>query len=76
MNEPMRNDFSYIERDFLQHCSGKLAEYYNAAWYGDDMTCNSSPEESVCRKIMVMIFNGAKLGDSYCCELIKYLYKT
>lgn len=23
-----------------------------------------------------MIFNGAKLGDVYCCELIKYLYKT
>lgn len=23
-----------------------------------------------------MIFNGAKLGDSYCRELIKYLYKT
>ncbi|MDE5893781.1 MAG: hypothetical protein K2H45_12745 [Acetatifactor sp.] len=76
VNEPMKNDFSYIERDFLQHCSGKLAEYYNAAWYGDDMTCSSSPEESVRRKIMVMIFNGAKLGDSYCCELIKYLYKT
>ena len=76
VNESMRQDFSYIERDFLKHCSDKLSEFYNAAWYGDDMTYDSSPEESVCRKIMVMIFNGAKLGDSYCHELIKYLYKT
>lgn len=76
VNEPMRNDFSHIERDFLQHCSGKLEEYYNAAWYGGDKSSDGSPEEYVRRKILVMIFNGAKLGDSYCCELIKYLYKT
>ena len=76
VNESMEYDFSYIEKDFLKHCSDKMAEYYNAAWYGDDMIYNCSPEESVRRKVMDMIFNGAKLGDSYCRELIKYLYKT
>ena len=76
VTESMEYDFSYIEKDFLKHCSDKMAEYYSAVWYGDDMIYNCSPEESVRRKVMDMIFNGAKLGDSYCRELIKYLYKT
>lgn len=76
INDSMRQDFPYIERDFIRHRSDKLAEYFNAAWYGGDMSCNSSPREAVNRRILTMIFNGAKLGDSYCRELIKYLYKT
>ncbi|MCM1119652.1 MAG: hypothetical protein NC543_09865 [bacterium] len=76
VNEPMEDDFALIEKDFLLHCSDKMAEYYNAAWYGGDMAYDSSPEEIVRRKLLVMIFNGAKLGDSYCRKLIKYLYKT
>lgn len=76
LNELMAEDFAQIEKDFLLHCSDKMNEYYNAAWFGGDMTCDSYPRESVRIKILVMIFNGAKLGDPYCRELIKYLYKT
>lgn len=76
LNEPMEEDFAYIEKDFLRHCSGKMGEYYNAARYGGDMTYDSSPEESVHIKILAMIFNGAKQGDPYCRELIRNLYKT
>lgn len=71
----MDSDFAVIEQDFLQHCSGKLHEFNDAGWYGEDERWNSAPGFAIKQRLVRLMYNGAKLGDSYCVELIKYLYK-
>ncbi len=72
----MEYDFALIEQDFLQHCSGKLQEFNEAGWYGEDERWTAAPKIALQKKMVRLMYNGAKLGDRYCVELIKYLYKT
>lgn len=71
----MELDFALIEQDFLQHCSGKLQEFNEAGWYGEDERWTAAPKIALQKKLLRLMYNGAKLGDRYCVELIKYLYK-
>lgn len=72
----MEYDFALIEQDFLLHCSGKLQEFNEAGWYGEDERWTAAPKIALQKKMVRLMYNGAKLGDRYCVELIKYLYKT
>lgn len=71
----MELDFTVIEQDFLKHCNGRLQEFNDAGWYGEDEHWNYDPEFALKKKLLRLMYNGAKLGDNYCVELIKYLYK-
>lgn len=75
LTDKMDWDFPYIERDFLMHHYERLQEFYHSAWYGNDSAKDSSPAESLEKKILAMLYNGAKLGDEYCVALIKNLYR-
>ena len=72
----MEIDFPLIEQDFIRHCSDSLAEFNIAGWYGEDEHWNDSPKNALQKKILRLLYNGAKLGNTYCIELIKNLYKT
>lgn len=71
----MELDFIAIEQDFLKHCSGRLQEFNNAGWYGENECWENEPEYALKKKMLRLMYNGAKLNDPYCVELIKYLYK-
>ena len=45
----MELDFALIEQDFLQHCSGKLQEFNETGWYGEDerWTAAQSGEKAI-----------------------------
>ena len=72
----MSNDFAIIEQDFLKNCRSKLDEFRQAGWYGDKSFQTSKPIDAIQNRILRLIYNGAKLGDEYCIELIKNLYKV
>lgn len=72
----MEYDFALIEQDFLLHCSGKLQAFNEAGWYGEDERWTAAPKIALQKKMVRLMYNGAKLGDKYCVELIKYLYKV
>lgn len=76
VNEEMGWDFDRIEEDFMKHCYGKLREFGQVQVYGQCEARHSSPKESHQRLIVGLMLNGAKSGDEYCRELIKYLFKT
>ena len=65
-----------MEQDFMQHCGKRLQEFNEAGWYGEDERWKAEPEFAVKQKMLRLMYNGAKLGDSYCVDLIKYLYKV
>lgn len=75
MTYEMEYDFIAIEMDFLEHCRERLDEFNKVGWYGDEEHINYGPGLSVKKRIMRLIYNGAKLKDEYCLALIKYLYK-
>jgi hypothetical protein len=76
ITEDMRLDFSLIEQEFLKHCMGRLREFDEAGWYGGDEWWYDSPKDALHKRIFRLMYNGAKLGDAYCVELLRYLYKT
>lgn len=70
-------DFAFIEKDFLEHCSGKLDVFSQYTRNIDlDARNNESLEMSLKRKLLYLIYGGVQSGDRYCRELIKYLFKT
>lgn len=72
----MSEDFRYISQDFLKHCYGKLEEFSKAGWYS---VCDHrffSIQGSSEKRLLRLMYNGAKLGDEYCVELLKYLYRS
>jgi hypothetical protein len=75
VTEEMSWDFTAIEQDFLRNCSARLPEFSEVGWYGEDAYWNQSPETTIQKRIMRLIYNGAKIGDDYCLRLIRYLYK-
>lgn len=72
----MELDFAVIEQDFMKHCGKRLQEFNEAGWYGEDERWKAEPEFAVKQKLLRLMYNGAKLGDAYCVELVKYLYKV
>lgn len=72
----MEHDFPLIQQDFIKHCNGRLKEFSDAGGYGELDYINNGPLRGLQKKILRLIYNGGKLGDLYCVELIKYLYKT
>ena len=72
----MAEDFWLIARDFMKHHFPRLREFYELAVYGNDMPEQSDPEGALQNKILNVIYNAAKSGDSYSLELMKSLYKT
>lgn len=75
ITDDMEFDFIAIEKDFLKHCSARLQEFSEAGWYGEEECQNYEPEYALKKKILRLIYNGAKLEDEYCKELLKYLYR-
>ena len=76
VNEDMGWDFDRIEEDFMKHCYDRLREFGQAQYYGSSLARHSTPTASHRKMVMGLILNGAKSGDEYCTELIKYLFKT
>lgn len=74
--EEMHRDFDVIQKDFMDHCANKLKEFNDVAWYGEANISICSPLETQRSNVLRLIYNGAKLGDEYCVELIKRLYRT
>ena len=72
----MSCDFALIEQDFLKNCRSKLDEFRQAGWYGDKSFRTNKPNDALQNCVLRLIYNGAKLGDEYCLELIKNLYKV
>ena len=76
VTDDMRWDIPYITKDFLQHCYNKIPEFNDVGWYFEDTLERGFSDTFLGKKIMRLIYNGAKLKDEYCRELIIYLYKT
>lgn len=66
MTYEMEYDFVAIEIDFLEHCRERLDEFIKVGWYGDEEHINYGPGLSVKKRIMRLIYNGAKLKDEMC----------
>ncbi len=69
-------DFHIIEQDFMKNCQGKLKQFNELAWYDEAYIGSTKPVDASYGYVLRLIYNGAKLGDEYCVELIKKLYKT
>ena len=76
MTDEMYVDFPIIEHDFMAHCGTKLKEFDDVCWYDQTYIGISQPVDVMYSNVLRLIYNGANLGDSYCLELIKSLYKT
>lgn len=69
-------DFALIEQDFLKNCRGKLDEFQQVGWYGETSFRTNRPLDAMQSSVMRLIYNGAKIGDDYCLELIRNIYKV
>ena len=76
ITDDMSSDFAFIEQDFLKNCRGRLDEFQNVGWYGERSFRTSRPRYAMQNNVLRLIYNGAKIGDDYCFELIKNLYKV
>lgn len=72
----MFNDFALIEQDFLKNCRGRLDEFQKVGWYGEKSFRTNRPLHAIQNNVLRLIYNGAKIGDDYCLELIRNLYKV
>ncbi len=70
------NDFALIEQDFLKNCRGRLDEFQKVGWYGEKSFRTTRPLYAMQNNVLRLIYNGAKIGDDYCIELIRNLYKV
>ncbi len=75
LTEDMEFDFSFIEQDFLKNCFHRIHEYEVQIWYGDDSIRECGSKNFAKKRILTLMYNGAKSGDQYCIEMLKYLYK-
>ncbi len=76
VTEAMEYDFWSISRDFMQHHFPRLKEFHDLAVYGNDKPEQSNPDTSMRNKVLNIMYNAAKSGDTYSVELLKCLYKT
>lgn len=76
ITEAMEADFPVIMQDFMDKCRDRLSEFNEVGWYGDEQYRTIRPLDGMYNRIMRLMYNGAKIGDGYCTELIKNLYKV
>ncbi len=73
----MELDFAVIENDFFEKCRDRLKDFSEASTVSFNISFRTRrPLYVAHKKTIALIYSGAKLGDEYCEELIKYLYKT
>ena len=76
ITEELGYEFWTIARDFMEHHFPRLKEFSDLAAYGSYGPEQSDPEGALQARILSIIYNAAKSGDTYAVELMKYLYKT
>ncbi len=72
----MSSDFALIEHDFIKHCADKLSSFNEVGWYNTEGSRYENSQFTINQKVLRLIYNGAKIQDSYCLALINYLFKT
>jgi hypothetical protein len=72
----MEEDFLLIEQDFMSNCGDMLQEFNDIDSEENDRGDKKTPTEAMHRRMLRLIYNGAKLGYEYCVHLMVYLYKT
>ncbi len=70
------SDLALIEQDFLKNCRSRLDEFQKVGCYGEKSFRTNRPLYAMQNSVLRLIYNGAKIGDDYCIELIKNLYKV
>ena len=60
----------------MENCQGRLKQFNELAWYDEAYIGTTKPVDASYGYVLRLIYNGAKLGDEYCVELLKKLYKT
>ena len=76
ITDDMYMDFPVIAQEFVSKCVKDLARFNDVGWYDEAYIGINDPLHTIYSYIMRLIYNGAKVGDTYCVELIKTLYKT
>jgi hypothetical protein len=72
----MDEDFPLIEHDFMSNCGDMLQEFNDINIEENDRGDKKTPTEAIRRRMLRLIYNGAKFGYEYCVHLMVYLYKT
>ncbi len=75
ITEDMHWEFPFITQDFFSHCFSKISSLDLLTLYGSDSINECLPDRFSEQRVMTMLYNGAKAGDPYCVELVRYLYK-
>lgn len=76
VTEEMSWEFGRIAYEFLKHRFDRLDEFDRVAWYDNTSADKSDSESAFQLRVLNLIYNGTKLQDQYCIDLMKYLYKT
>ncbi len=76
ITDDMYMDFPMIAQEFVSRCGKDLARFNDVGWYDEAYVGINNPLKTVYSYVLRLIYNGAKLGDKYCVELIRTLYKT
>ncbi len=76
ITDPLEADFPVILQDFMDKCRDRLNEFNEVGWYREEQSRTIRPLDGMYNRIMRLMYNGAKIGDEYCVELIKNLYKV
>ena len=72
----MADDFWIVANDFLNHHFPRIKEFNDIAVYNNDFSGVYTPSTALQNRILSIMYNAAKTGDTYSVELIKTLYKT
>lgn len=74
--DELQQDFPLIETDFILHCRDKLPQFgRNAIPLVHFLNCTSVIDNHQ-ECVLASILCGAKIGDPYCIELLKSMYKV
>ena len=73
---PMADEFWVIASAFLKNCYQEIPEFVKLGWSFPQQIYFQSVTESLQQRILNLILNGFRSGNSYCTELLKHLYKT
>ena len=76
INDAMYHDFTLIEQDFLKNCREDIEAFNNYAWYDETIVGINDPITITYNNVLRLIYNGAKMGNTYCISLMQNLYKT
>lgn len=76
VNFDMGWEFEAIEQEVIKHCYDKFEEFADVSTIGNTSGRINAPSRAMEKKITKLLYNGFKLGDQYCTELLKNLYKS